>query len=194
MFVRTCALLTCTAALALAGQAQAQTAPEFRLIDEVRFAVLQHDTGVIGENREDGVDLGVEVLSTPIEALRLIGSPKVVAGALVNTDGYTNQIYLGLQAERTLASQVFSPNDAIYLEGMVGAAWHDGKLDVSGTPLEDEWKSHGSRVVFRTGFGVGYRFNEKWSLTATFHHISNADTSLPNEGSNDIGLRLGMKL
>ncbi|WP_420478928.1 acyloxyacyl hydrolase [Brevundimonas sp. FT23028] len=192
MHVRACALLTgAVAVLACAGEARAQ---DFRLVDEVRFAVLQHDTGVIGEHREDGVDLGVEVLSTPIHALELVGSPRFVAGTLINTDGYTNQVYAGLQAERPLARGVLNPDDTLYVEGMVGVAWHDGKLDVTGTPLEDEWKSHGSRLVFRTGFGVGYRFNEKWSLTATFHHISNADTSLPNEGSNDIGLRLGMKL
>jgi lipid A 3-O-deacylase len=173
-----------------AGAANAQD----RLIDEVRVGVLDHDTDLVGTSKEEGVDFGLEALSPPISQLSFLGSPRVVAGLLVNSEGQTNQIYLGLLAQKNIAEGVFRPNDAFFLEGMVGGALHDGERDVTGTPEEDEWKSHGSDLVFRTGFGFGYRFNERWSLTATFAHISNADLAEPNEGANDVGLRLGVRL
>lgn len=183
-------LLTAAAALvSVAGVSEARA----EVFNEIRVGVLDHDTDLVGTNLEGGVDVGVELLSPPIEALSFIGTPRAVLGAQVNTDGYTNMIYLGLLAQWEFAEGVFQPEDSFFLEGTVGGAWHDGKTDVRGTPEADEWKSHGSRLVFRTGFGAGYRFNEQWSLVATFSHISNADIEQPNEGSNDVGLRVGMR-
>jgi lipid A 3-O-deacylase len=163
------------------------------LFNEVRVGVLDHDTDLVGSSKEGGFDLGVEVLSPPIDGLRLIGSPHVVLGAQVNSDGYTNMIYAGLLAQRDFAEGTFRPDDAFFLEGTVAIAAHDGKTDVRNTPEDAEWKSHGSHLLFRTGFGLGYRFDDTWSLTATFSHISNANFDQPNQGSNDIGLRLGMR-
>jgi len=183
-------LATATVAASLicgAGEARAQ------LIDEVRVGLLDHDTGLVGTSKEDGVDLGIELFSQPIEALDFIGSPRVVVGAIINSENQTNQLYAGLAAQRTFASDVFRPNDGFFVEGLVAVAYHDGKIDVRNTPEDAEWKSHGSEFVFRTGFGVGYRFNETWSLTATFAHISNANFAEPNQGANDVGLRLGMR-
>jgi lipid A 3-O-deacylase len=162
--------------------------------DVVRLGVLEHDTDVVGSNKEDGTDIGLEILSAPVSQLRIIGAPRVVVGGLVNTEGQTNQIYAGLLAQWSFSKDVFRTGDAFFLEGMVGGAWHDGETDVTGTPEEQNWKSHGSELVFRTGFGVGYHINERWSLALDFAHISNADTAQPNEGANDVGLRLGYKL
>lgn len=172
-----------------AGEANAEG-----LISEVRFAVLDHDTGLVGSSKEDGVDLGAEVLSQPITQLHFIGSPRVVLGGLLNTEGETNQIYAGLVGQWDFASDVFRQGDGFFLEGMVGGTWHDGETDVTGTPEDANHKSHGSHLLFRTGFGAGYRFNERWSLSAGFHHISNANFEQPNQGANDIGLRLGVRL
>jgi len=181
------ATATVAASVCVAGNANAQ------LIDEVRLGVLDHDTGLVGSSKEDGFDVGVELLSQPVEALSLIGSPRVVFGLQLNSEGFTNMAYGGLLAQRNLAEGVFSPNDAFYLEGTVGIAYHDGKRDVRLTAEDAEWKSHGSSFLFRTGFGAGYRFNETWSVTATFSHISNANTSEPNQGANDVGVRVGMR-
>ncbi len=183
-------LATATVAASLmcgAGEARAQ------LIDEVRVGLLDHDTGFIGSSKEDGVDLAIEAFSQPIEALDFIGSPRVVVGAIVNSENQTNQIYAGLTAQWMFADDVFHADDGFYVEGLVAVAYHDGKVDVRSTPEDAEWKSHGSEFLFRTGFGVGYRFNETWSLTATFAHISNANLAQPNQGANDVGLRLGMR-
>jgi lipid A 3-O-deacylase len=98
-----------------------------------------------------------------------------------------------------MARGEFAPNalrdgDAFFLEGVVAAAYQDGKIDVTGTPEEAEWKSHGSHWGVRTGVGVGYRFDERWTAALSFNHFSNADTAQPNEGTNDIGLRIGLRL
>jgi lipid A 3-O-deacylase len=183
-------LATATVAAALmcgADEAHAQ------LISEVRVGVLDHDTDFVGSSKEGGVDLAIEAFSQPIDALDFIGSPRVVAGLIVNSENQTNQLYAGLMAQRTFAHDVFRPDDSFYVEGLVAVAYHDGKIDVRNTPEDAEWKSHGSEFLFRTGFGVGYRFNERWSLTATFAHISNANLEQPNQGANDVGLRVGLR-
>jgi lipid A 3-O-deacylase len=163
-------------------------------VDVIRLGVLDHDTGLVGTSKEDGIDIGVEILSPPVSQLAIIGAPRIVIGGLVNTEGQTNQIYAGLLAQWSFSKDVFTAGDAFFLEGMVGGAWHDGETDVTGTPEEANWKSRGSELVFRTGFGVGYHINEKWSAALTFAHVSNADLAEPNEGANDVGLRLGYRL
>lgn len=188
-YVRALVASATVAASAVCGAGAARA----EVFNEVRVGVLDHDTDLVGTNKEDGFDVGVELLSPPIEALSLIGRPRAVIGAQVNSEGFTNMVYAGLQAQWEFAHGVMQADDAFFVEGVVSGAWHDGKTDVTGTPEEAEWKSHGGRFLFRTGFGVGYRFNETWSLAATFSHISNADLDDPNEGANDVGLRLGMR-
>jgi lipid A 3-O-deacylase len=187
--------LQASALFATAAAVMLCAAPEAsaQAISEVRVGVLDHDTGLVGSSKEDGFDVGVEILSQPIDALAFIGAPRVVGGLQLNSEGYTNQLYAGLLAQRDFADGVFTQNDAFFIEGLVAIAYHDGKIDVRSTPEDAEWKSHGSEFLFRTGFGVGYRFNDTWSLTATFAHISNANFEEPNQGSNDVGLRLGMR-
>jgi hypothetical protein len=189
MSQRAAFLFAAFASVACAGTAQAE---DFRLAEEVRVSFTEHDTNWVGNRKEEGYDFGAEIISSPL--LDNPVNPRLVLGVQVNTEGYTNQLYAGLLAQRDIFSGVFNDGDAIFLEGTVGIAYHDGKLDVVGTPEEAEWKSHGSELVFRTGFGVGYRFNERTSLSFGLHHISNADIVEPNEGSNDIGFRLGWKL
>jgi lipid A 3-O-deacylase len=162
-----------------------------KIVDEVRVAVYQHDTPIIGSHRESGADFGFEALSTPLWSQ---SAPRFVLGGIVNTAGKTDQIYAGFAGTYDFLHRIFTGDDAVFIEGMVGGAVHDGKLDVRGTPAAQEWKSHGSRFVFHVGFDFGYRFNPTWSLALTFFHISNANIAQPNQGSNDIGLRLGMRL
>ena len=173
-----------------AGNADA----EQKIVSEVRFGVYQHDTGIIGRHKEAGVDFAFEGLSRPLTALSLIGSPRIVVGGVVNSAGKTDQLYAGLTAERNFVRSVFTRGDAFFIEGTVGGDWNDGKIDVTGTPLEEHWKSHGSHFLFRIGWGVGYRINSTWSVALSFNHISNAGLADRNEGMNDLGLRVGMRL
>lgn len=162
--------------------------------DEIRIGLYQHDSGIIGNHKEEGADIAAELLSRPVTALWLIGSPRLVFGGAYNTAGQTSQIYLGIDKQLDFAKGVFSRNDAFFVEGTIGGVWHNGKQDVVGTPLESRWKSHGGVFLFRPGLALGYRFNERWSIAASLNHISNAGLSNRNEGMNDIGLLLGMKL
>lgn len=190
--IRSRCLLSLAAALTLALPSSALAQPA--LLDELRLGVYDHDTDIFSSKKEAGADLILEVLTRRITWLDFIGGPRFLVGAAVNTSGQTNQLYVGLIRTWELFQDVATPGDAIFLEGTLGGTWHDGKLDVIGTPEEADWKSHGSRLLFRSNIGIGYRFNAKWSVTLNFNHISNAGLADPNEGMNDIGLTLNMKL
>jgi lipid A 3-O-deacylase len=178
------------AVTAPAGAAFAQQ----HLIDEVRFGIYDHDTDLIGSKKEGGADLILEVLSRRITWLDLIGGPKLLLGAAVNTTGRTDQVYFGLIRRWELFQDVIKSGDEIFLEGTLGGSWHDGRLDVIGTPEEETWKSHGSRLVFRENVGIGYRFSAKWSVTVNLNHISNAGLAERNEGMNGIGMTVNMAM
>lgn len=51
----------------------------------------------------------------------------------------------------------------------------------------------GSHWQFAVNLGVGYEFNNKWSLEAKWRHFSNGATSYPNPGKDfysvDVGYR-----
>lgn len=162
--------------------------------DEIRLGVYQHDTGLVGTQKEHGIDTQLEILTRPLIPLRLIGAPRIAIGGVVNSAGYTDQIFAGLDAQWNFVHNVFGAGDSLYVEGFLGGCWHDGKTDVIGTPEEQDWKSHGGHFLFRTGVDFGYRFSPRWALGVSFYHISNASLAKPNEGMNDIGLRLGMRL
>lgn len=179
------ALLTLLSSSALARQP---------LVDEVRLGAFQHDSAIIGTRKEKGVDFAFEILSGPLVRSRLLGAPRIVVGGALNTAGRTDQVYLGIDGQWTLARAVFSRRDSIYFEATTGGGWNDGKIDVVGTPLEETWKSHGSHFLIRSGASVGYHFNTRWSLAFAFNHISNAGLARRNEGMNDLGLLLGLKL
>lgn len=162
------------------------------LFNEVRLGVYQHDTGLIGTQKESGVDFSVEALSQPLFSLNIL-APRIVVGGVINSEGQTNQLYVGFADQWDFAQSVFAPGDAFFVEGTVGAAWHDGKIDVVGTPLESDWKSHGSRFLIRSGGDIGYRIDSTWSIALSFNHVSNGYFADKNEGMNDIGLRVGMR-
>lgn len=183
-------LLAVAGSLCCAAPAAAAMGP----FDEVRLGVYQHDTGLVGTQKEHGIDTQLEILTRPLIPLSLIGSPRIAIGGVVNSAGYTDQIFAGFDGQWSFVRNVFGQGDAFYVEGFLGGCWHDGKTNVIGTPEEKDWKSHGGHFLFRTGFDVGYRFSQRWALGVSFYHISNANIVKPNEGMNDIGLRLGMKL
>lgn len=164
------------------------------LVDEVRLGFFQHDSAIIGTRKEKGIDFAFEILSGPLVRSRLLGLPRIVLGGALNSAGKTNQIYLGIDGQWTLARAIFSRRDAIYFEATTGGGWNDGKIDVGGTPLETIWKSHGSHFLIRSGASLGYHLNTRWSLAFAFNHISNAGLAHRNEGMNDLGLLLGLKL
>ena len=162
-------------------------------VDEVRLGVYQHDTGLIGTQKEHGADIALESLTSPVKPLWFIGTPRIVFGGVWNTAGQTNQIYLGIDKQLDFLHGTFSSKDSFFIEGTIGGVWHSGKHDVQGTPLESKWKSHGGSFLFRPGLALGYRFNEHWSIAGSLNHISNANLGSTNEGSNDLGILIGWR-
>ena len=83
----------------------------------------------------------------------------------------------------------WSRGDGFFATLAVGGAIHDGKLDTT----DPKRKSLGSRILFREGVDLGYRFNEHISVSAFVDHISNANLAHRNEGLTNGGMRLGYR-
>src|SRR6185437_9492694 len=64
-------------------------AAQTKLVDEVKIGGLTHDVGFLGQHVETGADVNLEMLFSPPEMLRVIGSPRPHIGADINTSGHT---------------------------------------------------------------------------------------------------------
>ena len=60
---------------AVPAAAPAQT----QLVDEFKFGVLSHDIGLFDKHVESGSDINFEMLFTPPEFFRVIGSPRPIS-------------------------------------------------------------------------------------------------------------------
>ncbi len=150
------------------------------ILSEVRAAVLAHDVGVFEHGREDGIDLGLEVYFTSPALLAAIWSPRPHLGIAVNTVGDTSQVYGGL----TWDWPFWKP---FFIEGSLGLAVHDGKLD---NPSPGH-KDLGCRVLFRESAALGARFLERHTIAVQFAHISNANLCAANGGLDIVGIQYG---
>lgn len=173
------------AALAPCG-ALAQTP---KLIDEIKIGGLAHDVGFLGHHVESGADVNIEMLFTPPDILRAIGSPRPHIGADINTSGNTSDGYFGLTWGIMLIQNMFGAGDGIFVNGSLGGAVHDGFID-SAPP---DRKRLGSRILFRESAELGYQFNPTVNVSAFLEHISNANLGEHNAGITSAGARLGLK-
>jgi lipid A 3-O-deacylase len=182
------ARLSCALAVVIVGSAATAHADGF--IDEARIGVYEHDASVLGHQKERGEDIGAEILFPPFDFL---WSPRLAIGGLVNTQGQTDQAYVGLTWTWNFWQGVLWSGDGFYAEGTLGGGWNDGLINVTDPVLSQQRKSLGSNVLFREDIDLGYRINSIWSVALSYNHISNADLASRNEGLNDVGVRLGMK-
>ena len=110
------------------------------------------------------------------------GTLRPAIGASVNTAGYTSKAYLDARWEIDLRYGIFF--------GLgLGAAVHDGKLEAA---LPDH-KALGSRVLFHIPVEIGYRFDERNSISVYFEHMSNGNFADHNEALDSIGVRYGYR-
>ena len=150
---------------------------------ELRAGVLAHDvpglwSGFRLEN--GGVDINAELLGPGVAFLG--GTLRPALGGSVNTSGYTSKAYLDARWEIDLRYGVFF--------GLgLGAAIHDGNLD----PTDPDRKALGSRVLFHIPFELGYRFDERQSISVYFEHTSNGNLADHNEALDNIGVRYGYR-
>lgn len=150
---------------------------------EVRLGLMGHDVGVFGGEKEDGVDVNVEVLFPSPPVLAFVAAPRPHLGLSVNLAGDTSQAYLGLTWE-------WQPwDDGWFIEGSLGGAVHNGEL------ADPTWrrKDLGSRVLFRESVSIGYRWAGGHSVMVTLDHVSNANLASHNEGLDTMGVRWGYR-
>lgn len=180
------AALLATTVVALTAPASPARAAD-GIIDELKFGVLAHDIGIGGHHKESGPDINGEVLFTSPSFLNIIWAPRPHLGADINTAGKTSQLYGGLTWRLLNFQQVFTDADAIYLNGSLGGAIHDGHLHGGGSGD----KQLGSRVLFRESLEIGYQFVPRQSVSLFADHISDAGLTSQNQGITNLGVRYG---
>jgi lipid A 3-O-deacylase len=170
---------------AVPAAAPAQT----QVVDEFKFGVLAHDVGLFDKHVESGSDINFEMLFTPPEFFRVIGSPRPDVGGSLNTAGATNAGYFGLTWGITLIQNLFGWGGSVFANGSLGGALQDGYTD-SAPP---DRKKLGSTALFRESVELGYQLTPSVSVSGFVDHMSNADLAPHNAGITDAGARLGFK-
>ncbi|SOB59011.1 Lipid A 3-O-deacylase-related protein [Pseudodesulfovibrio profundus] len=156
------------------------SAGEPAFISEVRGGVYSHDIDFWSFKREQGVDVNGEILFVSPEVLSVLFAPRPHVGATLNTAGDTSHVYAGLTWEYDMTPDFF-------VDLNLGGSAHNGKLDTD----DNDRKSFGSSLLFRVGGAVGYRLTSNWNISLQYEHMSNAYIADPNEGMDNLGVRLG---
>jgi lipid A 3-O-deacylase len=186
---RIAALAAAGGCAALVALAPAPAAAQLTLVDEVKIGALAHDVGFLTHHVETGADINLEMLFTPPDVLRIIGSPRPHIGADINTSGNTSDGYFGLTWGIMLIQSLFGAGDGVFANGSLGGAIHDGNINTA-PPGE---KRLGSRILFRESAELGYQINPRTNISAILSHISNANLGVHNAGITSAGARLGVK-
>ena len=171
------------------GTASTGAAAQTRIVDEFKFGVLAHDIGLFGVPIESGADFNFEMLFTPPDAFKIIGSPRPHIGGSVNSAGNTNSGYFGLTWGITLIQNLFRSGDGLFANGSLGGALQDGFTN-SAPP---DRKKLGSTALFRESVELGYQLTPNLSISGFVDHMSNANLAPHNAGITDAGARLGFK-
>lgn len=155
--------------------------PGAHLFHQLKFGVLTHDTGNLwsGFNRENGIDLNIEVVLAPSLPI-LGGTLRPALGGSINTTGDTSKGYIDLLWQ-------YNFNTGIFFASGVGAAIHNGKTRATTT----ERKALGSRVLFHIPIELGYYISPQTTISVYFDHVSNAYIASENEGMDTLGVRFG---
>lgn len=178
--MRTVALFAATLVLAAAPAVRAQ---------EVFGGVYAHgvDTPFTFETGEGGVDLQAGYRFAPAEGLAFIGKPEPYLFASINTRGDTSLAGAGLSWKLG--------KGPVFVRPGIGLVVHDGP-QTRFDPVRGVETDLGSRVLFEPEIALGARLNSRWSLEASWVHVSHARlfNAQQNPGLDMIGLRLSRKL
>lgn len=156
--------------------------------DEIFIGAYAHavDTPFTFETGEGGVDGVIGYRFDRIGALDFVGKPAPYVLGSVNSDGGTNFAAVGLSWK--------IGKGPVYVRPAVGIAIHDGpevKIAPDGRHLE-----LGSRVLFEPEIAIGTRIDERFSIEASWMHVSHARlfNSGQNPGIDMMGVRLNYRL
>ena len=152
---------------------------------ELFGGILAHDidSPLTKGGHEDGADLQFGWRGERIRALSFIGSPSPYAFGSLHTGGDTHFAAAGIS---------WKLGGRLFVRPGVGLAVHTrgshGVRDGLRTDL-------GSRILFEPELGIGYQVNERFSIEASWVHISNAQLlSRQNPGMDSVGIRLSYRL
>jgi len=172
----------------LLGSATQRVSAETGL-DELRFGIVAQSCCGYSPDNEQGVGINAEVAFKSPDLLSFIGSPKPLIGGTITTDSdATNHGYLALEWRYDLSRY--------FVSGSVGAAVHDGTLNDGGDPLlaaRGDTIFLGCRVLFKLGANAGVQLTERISASLHWGHISNATLCRPNNGLDQLGMRVGVR-
>lgn len=162
----------------LAGSSGAQAA-------ELFGGVYAHDvdTPLTKGGFEDGADIQLGWRGDRIGLLRVIGAPSPHAFASISSASDTDFVAAGLS---------WKIGHRFYLRPGIGLAIHDRDSRVvrDGRRLD-----LGSRILFEPEIAVGYQVSERFSVDASWVHLSHAQLfSGQNPGMDSFGLRLNYRL
>ena len=153
---------------------------------EVYGGVYAHgvETPFTFETNEGGTDLQVGVRFDPIEKLADV-QPYVFGSA--NLDGDTSFVGAGVSWKAELG--------AVYLRPGVGLVVHDAP-EFRVDPMDGYRTDLGSRILFEPEIAIGLDLSDKFSVEASWVHISNARlfNSEQNPGIDMMGLRLNYRM
>ena len=160
-----------------------------KLVDEFKIGGLAHDVTFGGRHVESGADVNIEMLFTPPDILRFIGSPRPHIGGDINTSGNTSQGYFGLTWGIMLIQSLFGAGD--------------GVLRQRQSRRRDPRRLHRHRAARPQAPRLAHPVPRKRrarlsadpeiSVSAIVDHISNANLGNHNAGITSAGARLGVK-
>ena len=167
---------------------------------EILGGVYAHDLGPA--DREGGADIMLDYRTDKISYLKWIFSPEVHVMVSANTSVSTDFIAAGFSWPIALPAN-------FYIQPGIGLAYTTGKYDIPAvnapglTPAQVASRYHvystridfGDPVLFEPELAVGYHLSPKWSVEASYVHLSNGQIfhQGKNEGLDDVGVRVAYR-
>lgn len=158
--------------------------------EEIRGGASIQSVRAFSPNTERGAAIAGDVILEPFSEWRAVGRPRFQAGVSVATDDAATSFIHG-----GLVWRIDRPASRFYLDLGAGIAIHDGETAFDpDTDFSVEGSAFlGCRALFRLQAAPGVWLNDRLSLSLQFEHLSNASICSPNEGLDNIGLRLGTR-
>jgi hypothetical protein len=183
--------LALVVALALAMVAPVARSAE--LVDEVWVGGYDHSFNNSGGRREAGTaEVEVEADTAELQALRMLGAPRLALTMAVNTGGKTDFGGAAFNWRRQIWRR-------LYAGVQLGLDANDGYTRItpgySNETLRRDRLQLGSRVLFREAASLGCRLDANWSAGLQYIHNSTGEilSKGPNESLNELGVNVGRR-
>ena len=161
------------------------------IVQELRGGVAAQGFGGQGVDKEQGAAVNGEIVFRSPEFLSVLLAPRPVLGATIAFDSdATSQIYAGLDWR-------FDLGERFFVTGGAGGALHNGETGAFDPLMDTGREGHttflGCRALFRLNANAGVRVTRRVNASLYWAHLSNAGLCNPNEGLDNLGVRLGLE-